>query len=218
MDLLGGSGDTALALHPASVCKTQSLEKSLVFSICLGDYSVFMSVANNWAKGNRRSVSRPMLSPGQGFGRQYEAGTGSKTEAEGLWLLCVLQSHTLAIKHNIEATQVSLMSPELTYQSVWKKVWRETHQEPFIPQHPSVGPNSPAETAREDWPWASPTWSSQGLEQPILEQASQTITRHCEMPLTPQEDPDSVWMIGECLIRQSRAKLKTLWLQKASGS
>lgn len=84
MDLLGGSGDTALALHPASVCKTQSLEKSLVFSICLGDYSVFMSVANNWAKGNRRSVSRPMLSPGQGFGRQYEAGTGSKTEAEGL--------------------------------------------------------------------------------------------------------------------------------------
>ena len=47
MDLLGGSGDTRLVLHPASVYKTQSLEKSLVFYICLSDYSAFMSIANN---------------------------------------------------------------------------------------------------------------------------------------------------------------------------
>lgn len=57
MDLLGGSGDAVLALHPVSVWETRNLEKSPVFSIHLHGYSAFMSIAKNLAKGNCQPVS-----------------------------------------------------------------------------------------------------------------------------------------------------------------
>lgn len=189
----GGGGSAGRLRTPCWRCipcqtRRHILEKIPGFCVCPGDYSSFMVTANSWRKGSSQPASWLMLSLGQGFGKKRAAGTRSRSLSLSLWVLmcCRLaDSHTLAIKHKLGSSQISL--PD----HAGKELCTETHWEPISPQHPGFSP-APCRGSLggrdASKPMHSTLWFSQGPEQPPLKHAAQ-IGGHCEMPPTPPGGP-----------------------------